>query len=230
MIKLAKKSVIKQRVFRGDKAVKNQAIHVDLQAAAAGKGIIANDSLEIAWCDDVKGRSALRVSPTKTEFDVEDKWVLLFDSIEFEEAIIEFDALGQSEPQQSNFLGIAFHATDDQTHDAIYYRPFNFRAEDLVRKIHAVQYVSHPEYPWFELRRDRTDQFEKSVIPAPDGDSWFHAKIEVRKSEIKAFIEGAHEPSLVVNELIPRTTKGFGLWCGPGVGGYFANLKVNVIK
>lgn len=208
----------------------NRVIYVDLQAVAAGKGIIASDNLAIAWCDDVKGMPALKISPAKQEFNFEDKWVLLFDSIEFEEAIIEFDALGQSEPQQSNFLGIAFHATDDKTHDAVYYRPFNFCAEDPIRKIHAVQYVSHPEYPWFELRRDRTDQFEKAVTPAPDGDSWFHAKIEVRQPEIKAFIEGANVPSLAVNELIPRTAKGFGLWCGPGVGGYFANLTVTVLK
>lgn len=208
----------------------NQTIHVDLQAVAAGKGAIENDNLILTWCDDVKGRSALKVSPKKKEFNVEDKWVLLLCAIEFEEAIIEFDALGQSEPPQSNFLGIAFHATNDETHDAVYYRPFNFRAEDPVRKIHAVQYVSHPEYPWFELRRDRTDQFEKAVVPAPDGDSWFHAKIEVRRSEIKAFIDSANEPSLIVNELISRTARGFGLWCGPGVGGYFANLKLTIIK
>lgn len=208
----------------------NRVIHVDLQAVVAGKGIIANDNLAIAWCDDVKGMPALKISPAKKEFNFEDKWVLLFDSIEFEEAIIEFDALGQSEPQQSNFLGIAFHATDDKTHDAVYYRPFNFRAEDPIRRIHAVQYVSHPEYPWFELRRDRTDQFEKAVMPAPDGDSWFHAKIEVRQPEIKAFIEGSNVPSLVVNELMPRTARGFGLWCGPGAGGYFANLTVTVLK
>jgi len=116
--------------------VNNRVIHVDLQAVAAGKGIIANDNLAIAWYDDVKGMSALKVSPIKKEFNFEDKWVLLFDSIEFDEAIIEFDALGQSEPQQSNFLGIAFHATDDQTHDAVYYRPLIF-----VRKIQSERFM-----------------------------------------------------------------------------------------
>ncbi|HRF46801.1 MAG TPA: hypothetical protein PLC98_04175 [Anaerolineales bacterium] len=45
-------------------------------------------------------------------------------------------ALGQSDPPQSNFLGVAFRLVDDQTHDAVYFRPFNFRAEDPDRKSH----------------------------------------------------------------------------------------------
>ena len=51
----------------------NRVIHVDLQAVAAGKGIIANDSLAIAWCDDVNGMPALKISPAKQEFNFEDK-------------------------------------------------------------------------------------------------------------------------------------------------------------
>nr|WP_321238414.1 hypothetical protein [uncultured Tolumonas sp.] len=207
-----------------------KTIHINLESVAAGIGIVPNPNLDLTWCADKNGMTALKVTPKKKAHDFKDKWVLLFDSIKFEQAIIEFDALGQSEPPQSNFLGIAFHATDDKTHDAVYYRPFNFKAEDPTRKIHAVQYVSHPEYPWFDLRRDMTDQFEKAVIPSPDGDSWFHAKIEITQPEIRAYIGDSEVPSLVVNELIPRKEKGFGLWCGPGVGGYFSNIKIIIIK
>jgi len=42
-------------------------------------------------------------------------------------------------------VGIAFHGSDNKTLDAIYFRPFNFQSTDPVRKIHAVQYVSHPD-------------------------------------------------------------------------------------
>ena len=210
--------------------MKNKSIIVDLQAAARGSGVGNNPNLELQWQDNALGRAALHIKPKEKEFNVEDKWVLLFDSIKFEHAIIEFDALGQSEPPQSNFLGIAFHATNDVTHDAVYFRPFNFRAEDPVRRIHAVQYVSHPEYPWFDLRRDMAERYEKPVIPAPNGDMWFHAKIEIRDPEISVFVDGSEVASLVVNELLPRQEKGFGLWCGPGVGGYFSNLNVTIIK
>ena len=60
--------------------------------------------------------------------------------------------------------------------------------------------------------------------------NWFHAKIEIKRPAIRAFVEHADEASLVVNELIPRKETSFGLWCGPGVGGYFANLKVTILK
>src|ERR1017187_621430 len=49
-------------------------------------------------------------------------------------------------------LGIAFHGEDTSTYDAVYFRPFNFNTTDPVRKIHAVQYVSMPDNPWFRLR------------------------------------------------------------------------------
>jgi hypothetical protein len=207
-----------------------KTILVDLKAAADGIGVQQNPNLLLHWEENVKGHSALKVQPVEKEFQVDDKWVLLFNAIQFEEAIVEFDALGQSGPPQSNFLGVAFHATDDMTHDAVYFRPFNFRAEDPIRRIHAVEYVSHPEYPWFDLRRDMPGQYEKPVLPAPDGDSWFHAKIEIRRPTIRAFVEHSDQASLVVNELISRKETSFGLWCGPGVGGYFANLKVTILK
>lgn len=206
-----------------------ETIIVNLQSAADSVGVTENPNLALKWEENRLGRSALKLQPVKKEYNVEDKWLLLFD-LQFEEAIVEFDALGQSEPPQSNFLGIAFHATDDITHDAVYFRPFNFKSEDPIRKIHAVQYVSHPEYPWFDLRRDKTDQYEKAVMPAPNGDSWFHAKIEIKRPTIRVFVDHAEEASLIVNELLPRKETGFGLWCGPGVGGYFANLKVTILK
>src|SRR5512144_1308061 len=53
---------------------------------------------------------------------------------------IEVDLRGKDVLQQS-FLGVAFHGVDDKTFDAIYFRPFNFKADDAARRSHAVQYV-----------------------------------------------------------------------------------------
>ncbi|HEY5715055.1 MAG TPA: hypothetical protein VIS54_01460 [Psychromonas sp.] len=47
---------------------------------------------------------------------------------------------------------------------------------------------------------------------------------------IRVFVDGAAEPSLVVDQLTAREAEQFALRCGPGVGGYFANLKVTVLK
>jgi hypothetical protein len=123
-------------------------------------------------------------------------------------------------------LGVSFRFVDETTHDAVYFRPFNFRADDADRKAHAVQYISHPKHHWFDLRKNKTGQYEKPITPAPDGDTWFHAKIVIKRPKLSVYVNGANEPSLVVEELSERNGGGIGLWVGPGQGGYFANLSI----
>ena len=60
------------------------------------------------------------------------------------------DIRGKDVMQQS-FVGVAFHGVNNETLDAVYFRPFNFRSDDPVRKVHAVQYISHPNYPWHRI-------------------------------------------------------------------------------
>ncbi|MEY4767668.1 MAG: hypothetical protein RL637_307, partial [Pseudomonadota bacterium] len=72
--------------------------------------------------------------------------------VDFSEGIIEVDLKGRDIKDKS-YLGIAFHGVDEKTYEAIYFRPFNFQATDPVRKAHAVQYISEPQYPWESLRK-----------------------------------------------------------------------------
>src|SRR5258707_625793 len=74
--------------------------------------------------------------------------------IEFANGSIEFDVKGKDVLQQS-FVGVAFHGVDGTTYDAIYLRPFNFRAQDPARRSHSVQYISHPTYTWEKLRNEQ---------------------------------------------------------------------------
>src|SRR5215831_15350056 len=60
---------------------------------------------------------------------------------DFSTGTIELDMRGRDVLQKS-FLGVVFHGVDTVTQDIVYFRPFNFRADDPLRKIHAVQYVS----------------------------------------------------------------------------------------
>ncbi|PKN89917.1 MAG: hypothetical protein CVU42_10870 [Chloroflexi bacterium HGW-Chloroflexi-4] len=200
----------------------------DLTLLASNDKNIIPAELDVKWGEDIKGKSALHVQPTKDEFDVEDEWIIPLVGIDFENGEIEFDALGKNHPPQSNFLGIAFHILDAKTHDVVYFRPFNFMTDDAERKIHAVQYISHPKYRWFNLRQDFPSMYEKPIFPTPDGDEWFHAKIVVQQSIVSVFVNHNPEPSLVITELGDGLGKGLGLWCGPGQGGYFANLKITV--
>ena len=69
------------------------------------------------------------------------------------DATIELDMRGKDAAQQS-FVGVAFHGVDEKTFDAVYFRPFNFKADDPARRSHAVQYVSHPTFTWDKLRAE----------------------------------------------------------------------------
>jgi hypothetical protein len=202
----------------------DKAITPDLKALADGKGGTIPAEATLKWVADAKGRPALRVQATK------DDTVIRLDRVEFTNGVVEFDALGQSAPRGSSFLGVAFRVVDAETHDAVYFRPFNFRAAAPEQKAHAVQYISHPKYRWQGLRTDTPGRYERPVVPAPDGDAWFHARIVVARPKVRVYVNDGKEPSLVVEELSDRTGGGVGLWVGPGQGGYFANLKITPAK
>ena len=55
----------------------------------------------------------------------------------FIEGTIELDVRGEDVQQQS-FPGVAFGVQNDTTYEAVYLRPFNFRAADTVRQKRAV--------------------------------------------------------------------------------------------
>jgi hypothetical protein len=145
---------------------------------------------------------------------------------DFGNGVIEADILGQSQPPQSSFVGVAFRVVDAQNYDAVYLRPFNFRASDSTRHSHAVQYVSHPSFPWQKLRSEHPGQYEAAVVPEPDGDQWVHVRVVVERPKVSVFVNDARTPALVVTELSDRARGSIGLWVGDGSGGHFANLRV----
>ena len=169
---------------------------------------------------DIKGKHALELS------EAPGMGVVWLDGYDFADGIIDIDILGRSQPVQGSFVGVAFRVIDAQTHDAVYFRPFNFRATDSTRHSHAVQYVSHPLFPWQRLRSEHPGQYEAAILPEPDGDEWFHARIVVERPKVSVFVNGAKTPALVVNELSERSHGSVGVWVGEGSGGHFADLRV----
>jgi hypothetical protein len=170
----------------------------------------------VRWETNVKGKDALF-----------SRRVIWLDSVNFTEGTIECDILGKSTPRGSNFPGIAFHGVDDSTFDCVYFRPFNFRAENPENASHAVQYISLPQWPWQKLRAEKTDQYEKPIAPPPDGDAWFHTKIVVVGGKVRVFVNGAEKASLEVEKLNDRTSRRIAIWGGDaGNGAHFANLKI----
>jgi hypothetical protein len=145
--------------------------------------------------------------------------------VEFSNGTIEVDIRGKDVFQQS-FVGVAFHGVDNNTLDAVYFRPFNFQSTDPIRKIHAVQYVSHPDNTWNILREKQNGKYEKAVIPAPNGNEWFHAKIVIQYPHVAVYVNENTDPILSIDKLNNRKTGKIGLWVGNGSDGDFANLQI----
>lgn len=147
--------------------------------------------------------------------------------VSFGSGNIEVDIRGKNKQGQS-FVGIAFHGDDDNTYDAIYFRPFNFQSPDPARKSHSVQYISMPRHDWSDLRQQFPGKYENQLTESVNPDEWFHARIEVEGATVSVFVNGASAPSLVIEKLNSRRTGRVGLWVGNGSAGDFANLEMNV--
>lgn len=144
----------------------------------------------------------------------------------FSSGTIEFDIKGKNVQQQS-FVGFAFHGVNDSTYEAVYFRPFNFRSTDPVRKGHAVQYVADPNFDWPVLREKYPNKYEQPVNPVPDPNDWFHTRITVTPDKIEVFVNGNEKPSLVVKPLVHNSGRLTGFWVGNGSDGTWRDLRVN---
>ena len=143
----------------------------------------------------------------------------------FSEGTIELDIRGRDVFQQS-FVGVAFHRRDDATYDAVYLRPFNFRAGDPVRHGHAVQYVAVPDHDWPRLRKEFPEEFENPVDASVSPTGWIPVRIVVKGGKIEVFVGAVTAPALAVRKLAPHPGGMIGLWVGNGSDGSFANLRV----
>ncbi len=178
-----------------------------------------------------KGRDALRVTDAIVDEGEgnEDRLVVLGGS-GFGDGTIEIEVSGEPGPgafgQARGFVGVAFHvAADVSSFEAFYLRPTNGRAPDQVRRNHAVQYISFPEYPWHRSRRETPEKYESYVDLVPG--EWTRVRIDVQGETARLYVHGNEQPNLLVNDLkLGARTGLLGLWIGPGTLAHFANLRV----
>ena len=151
--------------------------------------------------------------------------------LEFANGIIEAEiagapALGAPEGARG-FVGIAFRLHDDmKTYDAFYLRPTNGRADDQERRNHAVQYISHPDWPWARLRKEYPSKYEAYVDLVPD--VWTKIRIDVRGERARLYVHDQEQPALVVND-VKSGAQGKGavaLWIDRGTSAHFRNLSL----
>ena len=177
-----------------------------------------------------QGRSAVRITDAAAENLPDGARLAIIAGTAFEDGVIEANLTGDALPGTPEtvrgFTGIAFRvAPDGAKYECFYLRPKNGRAEDQTQRNHSTQYISVPDFPWQRLRSETPSKYESYVDLAPG--AWTKIKIEVHGDKARLFVNGAQQPTLIVNDLKHGRSKGaIGLWVGPGVVAHFANVSV----
>jgi hypothetical protein len=153
--------------------------------------------------------------------------------VDFANGVIEAEIAGEPAPGAPEgargFVGIAFRLQNDmRTYDAFYLRPTNGRADDQERRNHAAQYIAHPDWPWFRLRKETPSRYE-SYVDLVTG-AWTRIRIEVRGARARLFVHGQEQPTLVVNDLKSgaQGKGGVALWIDRGTVAHFRDVSVQV--
>jgi hypothetical protein len=146
--------------------------------------------------------------------------------LEFSNGTISFDVRGEDLKQHS-FVGIAFHGKNNDTFDAIYLRPFQFKEDDETLRSHGIQYISLPEFTWRALREKFPAKYEHAVEPAPEPDAWVTVRIVIENNIISTYINGSATPILIVKKLTSLGKGSIGFYVGDTSGGDFSNLSVS---
>ena len=171
----------------------------------------------------LQDRNGVRLSPRSGSGVA---WV---EGTEFRAGTIEVDVRGRESLQQ-NYVGIAFHRKNDTTYEAVFLRPFNFRAADPIHKQHAVQYISLPKFDFQDLRDQFPEEFENPVDGSIVPTDWVKLRVGVEGSKVQISVGTAQEVTLEVRKLGQLDGGQVGLWVGNVSGGDFANLVITPAK
>jgi hypothetical protein len=186
-----------------------------------------------------RGRKAIQVMPAVAEDAAwitagkmaEGGGIAVIQNIRFHNGTIEILLAGRpragAPTEARGFVGVAFRVTADASeYEAIYLRPTNGRADDQLRRNHSVQYISIPDYEWSRLRRESPGKYESYVDLVPA--EWTRIKIEVSGATARLYVNGAPQPTLIVNDLKLGDSSGaIALWVGGGTEAYFTKLRVD---
>lgn len=124
------------------------------------------------------------------------------------------------------FIGLAFRVQADGRYEAFYIRPTNGRADDQLRRNHATQYISEPEFPWHRLRREAPGLYESYADMAAG--EWTRLRIEVDGARARLYVGNAPQPVLIVNDLKlgADASGGVALWVEQETDARFADVRV----
>ena len=182
--------------------------------------------------EKLKNKSIVRVAKDSTVRNFDESTFVKLKGVEFKDGTIEVSVLSKLLPDASStargFIGIAFRINDDNSKfECIYIRPTNGRADDQIRRNHATQYFSYPDYKFDRLRKEAPEKYESYADMGLN--EWIRMKIVVSGSRARLFLNDNKEPSLIVNDLKhgESLSGSIALWVDGGTDGYFSDVKIS---
>jgi hypothetical protein len=181
-----------------------------------------------------RGRQALKLAPLEGhERDTDQEMYAVLTETDFTDGVIEVDVAGSRREGYSKatdvsgfkgIVGISFRVHGDSA-ERFYIRPENSRLADQLFRNRSTQYESAPDFPWNRLRQEHPGMYESYVDLEPG--AWTRLKIEVTGTTARLYVNGASQPSLVVNDLRNGVSAGrIALWARISSEAYFSNLRV----
>ncbi len=177
-----------------------------------------------------RGIRAVKLVPAPESAGKDQEMMALLDGALFRDGTIQVDVAGAPRPgmppDSRGFIGISFRTGEQgEWSDIFYLRPTNGRAADQLRRNHAVQYVSEPEFLWYRLRQESPGVYESYVDLEPG--AWTAMRIEVAGATARLYVNGASQPCLVINDLKHGDRPGrIALWAHVETDAYFGPVTV----
>jgi hypothetical protein len=176
-----------------------------------------------------RGKQALRLVEDADD-QREVSAIAILSTSNFKDGVLETEIAGDVLPdvpaEMRGFVGIAFRVQPQgKAYECFYLRPTNGRANDQLRRNHATQYVSYPDYPWYRLREENPGVYESYTDLVPG--EWTKVKIVVSGIQAQLYVNGAEQPCLIVNDLkLGESVGQIALWIGFGTVAHFSDISI----
>lgn len=177
-----------------------------------------------------RGVKAVKLIPNPDVADKDEDMLALLTGADFKDGTIQLDVAGAPRPgmppDSRGFIGISFRTgAHGEWSEVFYLRPTNGRSDDQLRRNHAVQYVSEPEFPWYRLRKESPGVYESYADM--EAGAWTTMRIEVAGTTARLYVNGASQPCLIVHDLKHGDQAGrIALWAHVETDAYFGPMSV----
>jgi hypothetical protein len=177
-----------------------------------------------------RGVRAVKLVPAPETEGKDVDMLALLDGADFKDGTIQLDVAGAPRPgmpaDSRGFIGVSFRTGAHAAWSEVFYlRPTNGRVDDQLRRNHAVQYASDPEFPWYRLRKESPGVYESYADM--EAGAWTTMKIEVAGTKARLYVNGASQPCLVINDLKHGDLAGrIALWAHVQTDAYFGPISI----